>query len=640
MKKRLYLLLIAVLISLTIFNETPFKAFASAGNTPSGIPFSEMPQEIDNYVSKYIGKTAPGAAIAVVKDGKIIFSKGYGNADVENKTPVDAKNTVFEWGSISKLCTWVSVMQLVEQGKLDLDTDIKTYLPQDFSNKLKYTQPITMRDIMNHSAGFGDYAFDTIVFSPNQTVTLKDALIRDTPEQYYKVGTASAYSNYATALAGFVVECISKEPFADYEQNYIFNTLSMSSTTAQQKYNLQEKIIKSKSQGYYPTGKGGFVRGNWSYLSLTPAGAINGTAEDLARFAIALTPAKGERCPLFKNLNTLHTIFEPSYKPEGTMVGTAHGFFEYSGEYRTLGHGGDTAAFASQFAVVPEERFGIVILTNAKQEMDIRLGLQELLIGKKNKEITSASPNLPSTSQLAGSYVPFEREEGNFLNFSKYLSLYKIKSTGKNQISMNIGPYQGNYIQTKPYYYELKDYNNPIFANVYSTLKFELKNGKVSQINVGHGQDLSALPKGRTMPFLICSLIVLLCSVLYFTVSPVAMAVKMAKSRRKNLSKQERYFNLFHFILILSGTFTILNNIICVVRILIINNFRTFAEMKIHIILNYIFLIPVVLSLSAILYFFIKSKSTKKQKVFTLVTSILIFALFVLLTGWNFFNFV
>lgn len=331
-------------------------------------------------------------------------------------------------------------------------------------------------------------------------------------------------------------------------------------------------------------------------------------------------------------------MFEPSYELEGTMIGTAHGFFEYSGECRALGHGGDTAAFASQFAVVPEERFGIVILTNAKQEMDIRLGLQELLIGKKNKEITSASPDLPSSSQLAGSYVPFEREEGNFLNFSKYLSLYKIKPTGKNQISMSIGTFQGNYIQTKPYYYELKDYNHPIFANVYPTLKFELKDGKVSQINVGHGQDLSALPKGRTMPFLIFSLIVLLCSILYFVISPIIMAVKMMKSRRKGLSKQEKYFNLFRFILILSGTFTVINNLICVARILIINNFRTFAEMKLHIILNYILVIPIVLSLGAIVYFFTKSKSITKQKVSTIITSILVFALFVLLIGWNFFK--
>lgn len=646
MKKRLLSLFIAVLtilsISSGIFNTTVYATTATASKqeTPSGIPFTNMEEEIDHYVSKYIGKTTPGAAIAVVKDGEIILSKGYGYADLEKKIPVDTKNTVFEWGSISKLFTWTSVMQLVEQGKLDLDVDIKTYLPAEFAKKLKYSQPITIRDIMNHSAGFGDYAFNTITFSPDQVSSLEEALLRDNPKQYYKVGTASAYSNYATALAGYVVECISKQSFSDYEMKNIFQPLAMNNTSGDPTCNDNKGILKSKAQCYLPNGKNGFIHSNWSYVSLAPAGSINGTVEDLARFAIALTSDSSQKHPLFSNSDTLNTMFTPSYELDGKMVGTAHGFFEYVGEYRTLGHGGNTAAFSSQFAIVPEERFGIVILTNAKAEMNILFGLQDLLVGKKNKQITSNSTQLPSSSDVVGNYVPMEREEGNFLDFSKYLNLYSVKATGKNQISMNCGYYQGTYIQTKPYYYELKEANFPIFINAYPILQFKFENDNVKQINVGHGMDLSVLPKGRTMPFLLSSLFILICCILFFIITPIITIIMLIKNRKRQLNLQKTHFNLIHTILLLCGAITIINNVTCLVRILIINNFRTFSEMKVHIVLNYALLVVTLITAIISVIFLRKEEVSKRRRLAYVITIILLISLFALLIGWNFFSIV
>jgi len=645
MTKGLLSLLIAVLTMFSILsgvvstpvyatNVTPFQS-----ETPSGIPLAQMEEKIDHYVSKYVGQTTPGAAIAVVKDGKIIFSKGYGYGDIENQIPVDA-TTVFEWGSISKLFTWTSVMQLVEQGKLNLDVDIKTYLPIEFAKKLKYKQPITMRDIMNHAAGFGGYAFNTVTFTPDQIVTLEEALLRDNPKQYYKVGTASAYSNYAAALAGYAVECISKQSFSDYEMKHIFNKLEMNNTSGNATYNDNKKILKSKAQGYLPDGKGGFVHSNWSYISETPAGSVNGTVRDLARFAIALTPGVGQKSPLFSTSDTLNTMLTPSYTSDRKMVGTAHGFFEYVGEYPALGHGGNTAAFSSQFAIVPKERFGIVILTNAKAEMNILFGLQDLLIGKKNKEITSTSTKLPSSFEVIGKYVPMEREEGNFLDFAKYLSLYSVEATGTNKISMKFGPYKGNYIQTKPYYYELRDDTFPMFTNAFSILQFKLENGKATHIIVGHGMDLSALPQGKTMPFLIGNISLLLCSILFFIIAPIIAIVKVLKNRKKLLNSQNKHFDLSNLILLLCGTATIFNNMICLVRILIINNFRTFAEMKVHILLNYALLAATIISIIISFVFLRRGKISNMCKFIYIITIILLIALFTLLIGWNFFSIV
>lgn len=645
MKKRfLSLLLVSIyIVSIAIGAFTRPSLAANLdmpiGETPSGIQFSKIEETIDHYVSKYIGKTTPGAAIAVVKDGQIIFLKGYGYADIENQIPVDPKNTVFEWASTSKLFTWTSVMQLVEQDKLDLDADIKTYLPEEFAKKLNLEQNITIRNIMNHSAGFGDYAFNTIVFSPDKLVSLEEAILRDKPKQYYEVGTASAYSNYATSLAGYIVQNISKQPFEDYVRENIFDILVMNNTSAHTTFDDNKKILETKAKGYLPYQKGGFKLGNWSYISHRPAGSINGTAEDFARYAIALTPSKGEKSPLFVDTDTLNTMLSPSYNVDGESVGTSHGFFEYVGEYRTLGHGGNTAAFSSQFAIVPEERFGIVILTNACLEMNILFGLQDLLLGKKDSAIKLPDKQLPSSREVAGQYVPMERQEGNFVDFAKYISLYKVDATNTNEITMSIGSYKGTYLQTKPYYYELIDDNIPFFRNAYPILRFRMEDDTVKQIIVGHGMDLSILPQGRTMPFLIGSVIVLLANILFFFIAPIILLIVAIKNRKKQLDPENKRFNLYHSILLLCGTVTIVNNLIPSAKIMI-NNFRTFAEMKPHILLNYpLLLVSIIVSIFSF-NSMKKASITRIRKVMYLVTIIMLILLFTLLIGWNYFTIV
>lgn len=607
-----------------------------AGKTPSGIPFNKLEEKIDEYVSQYIGKTTPGAAIAVVKDGQIIFLKGFGYSDLANQIPVDPKSTVFEWASTSKLFTWTSVMQLMEEGKLDLDSDIKTYLRNEFTQKLEYNQPITMRDIMNHAAGFGDYAFNTIVFSPDKLVTLEEAILRDKPKQYYEVGTASAYSNYAASLAGYIVQNISQQHFEDYVKENIFKVLSMDNTSVYPTLNDNRKLLENKAQGYLSDQQGGFRPGNWSYISHLPAGSINGTVEDFAKYAIALTPGAGEKSPLFRDSDTLKTICSPSYDPNGEMVGTAHGFFEYVGAYRTLGHGGNTAAFSSQFAIVPEERFGIIILTNSYLEMNILFGLHDLLLGKDYSEIKVPDEELPSSDKLVGRYVPMERQEGNFVDFAKYISLYEVNTLDENKITMNIGTFQGTYLQTKPYYYELIDDNIPFFRNVYPILRFKMENSNITHIVVGNGMDLSALPPGRTMPFLTGSIIMLLVNILFFIVTPVILLVNAIKNRKKNIIPANKRFNLYYLTLVLLGTVTIINNLIPSAKIMI-SSFHTFAAMKPHILLNYPLLLGVIIMVFFSASSMKKAVVSKKHKVIYFITVILLISLFVLLLHWNFF---
>ena len=127
---------------------------------PSGTPYDQIGQKIENFHKEH-EKTSAGLAAAVFdKDGQTIYQKNFGYMDKEKKLAVD-DSSVFEWGSATKLTVWLSVMQLWEEGKIDLKTDIKEYLPKDFLKHLKYDKPITMLDLMNHQAGFDETPLST-----------------------------------------------------------------------------------------------------------------------------------------------------------------------------------------------------------------------------------------------------------------------------------------------------------------------------------------------------------------------------------------------------------------------------------------------------------------------------------------------
>ena len=200
-------------------------AYADQQKLPSGTPYDQIGQKIEDYYKEH-EKTSAGLATSVFdKDGQTIYQNNFGYVDKEKKLAVD-DNSVFEWGSATKLTVWVSVMQLWEEGKIDLKTDIKEYLPKDFlKGKLTYDKPITMLDLMNHQAGFGDTGL-----AKGTSKNLGDTLKKVHIYQAYEPGTVTAYSNFGTALAGYIVERISRQSYADYVHEHIFEPLDMRHT--------------------------------------------------------------------------------------------------------------------------------------------------------------------------------------------------------------------------------------------------------------------------------------------------------------------------------------------------------------------------------------------------------------------------
>ena len=212
--------LLAILLLLTLLLTAIPPAFATAAQTPSGLSFAEMEHRIDALMTEYVGVVTPGAAVVVVHEGEIIFSRGYGWADTRNQIPVDPAVTIFEYGSINKPFIWVAVMQLVEQGLLDLDADINTYLPESFV----FEMPFTMRDVLNHTAGFEDVLFSVLLDAAGQTKltqTLEEALLTSQPQQIFTPGMVFSYSNWGASLAALIVERISGQAYAVFERENV-----------------------------------------------------------------------------------------------------------------------------------------------------------------------------------------------------------------------------------------------------------------------------------------------------------------------------------------------------------------------------------------------------------------------------------
>ena len=170
-----------------------------------------------------------GASVLVMQDGKVLLEKGYGVADEKTQRPVDATTTIFRLASISKLFTWISVMQLEEQGRLNIDEDVNKYL--DFEIRPAFGKPITLRNLMTHTGGFEDELRDMILTDPKQTVSLRDFLVHNQPHRLFAPGTVPAYSNYGVGLAGYIVQRVSGEPFEQYVANHIFAPVGMTHST-------------------------------------------------------------------------------------------------------------------------------------------------------------------------------------------------------------------------------------------------------------------------------------------------------------------------------------------------------------------------------------------------------------------------
>ncbi len=341
-------------------------AFALAAAAP---PAAAPPQLTAEDLSAFLGGMVPyaihraniaGAAVAVVANGQLLFAQGYGHADVASHRPVIADQTLFRAGSVSKLFTWTAVMQLVQAGKLDLDRNIDDYL--DFKVPEPYGRPITMRDLMTHSAGFEDTVTDLFVREPSQLFPLRQYLIQHLPPLIFPPGKVVAYSNYGATLAGYIVQRVSGEPFDEYVARHILQPLGMSHATFQQP--LPADLQPSMASGYRSASDEHATP--FELVEAAPAGALTTSVTDLGKFMVAqLGDGSDGGAPILSPA-TLQQMHTPQGRPLPGMNGMDLGFYdENRNGLRIIGHGGDTGVFHSDLHLLLGKGVGFAIMLNS-----------------------------------------------------------------------------------------------------------------------------------------------------------------------------------------------------------------------------------------------------------------------------------
>lgn len=355
--------------------------------TPSLIPYNEIGARIEQFMEENENELA-GVSLTVFLAQEDMYTGYFGHSDIDNNVAVD-ENTVYEWGSISKLLTWVSVMQLYEKGLIDFEKDIREYLPEGFFRKLSYDEPITILNLMNHNAGWQEVIYDIETVDENSIISLGDALKRTEPRQVHRPGEVVAYSNWGAALAGYVVENITGMDFADYVKENIFKPLGMEHTALRGDHSdnqwVKENREKTLCYSVTPAGKVN-LGSRLNYILLYPAGAATGTLSDLTKFAKMFTAGTDEDCKVFKSVETLNLMKEATlFYKDSDLRRNCHGMWVENFTRDTLGHNGATGGFSTTFMFEPQSGLGIVIMSNEVGESTFNSGLPELLYGNYEK---------------------------------------------------------------------------------------------------------------------------------------------------------------------------------------------------------------------------------------------------------------
>ena len=337
-----------------------------------------------------------GAVVSVVKDGRVLYARGYGYSNVDKKTPVDPATSLFRIGSTSKLFTWTALMQLVEQGRVNLDVDVNTYL-KTFQIPAKYGKPVTVRSLMTHSSGFEDGALGYLISHDSNSVQpIEATLKKHMPARVRPTDELSSYSNYGAALAGLIVQNVSGVPFNEYIKHNILDPLDMHHATFQEPlppdllatgvtaYAYENGVYKAKPFEYV----GGF----------RPAGSASVSALDMTHFMIAHLQNGQYGSAHILQPATAQLMHTRTFANDPRLPAMCLGFYEQKmGGVRVIGHEGDTQFFHTAMFIVPEAQVGIFMSYIGTGAEPLRQGVLQAFFDRYFPAPPTALPPAPAT---------------------------------------------------------------------------------------------------------------------------------------------------------------------------------------------------------------------------------------------------
>ena len=413
-----------------------FCSVASVAYAEDTIQQKDIKDRIDRFIEENKASLA-GLSFSVFTDNDVIYQNHFGFADISGNSKVD-EDTVMDWGSVSKTLVWVSIMQLKEKGVLDLDADIDEYLP-DGLIKRKYGDPVTIKNLMNHDAGFEEYLIDLMATNEDEIISLEEYLKRGQPEQIYRPGEVCAYSNYSSAIAAYIVERASGQPFYEYVRENIFDPLNMNDTSIKSDMsdNASVKERRKKLKSYTTDGKEKSV--SLLYINPYPIGMCVSTIDDMRKFAQSLLCSD---TPLFEKEETCCELFENTSVFGGSSIGrNSHGLWRITYcDGNVYGHGGNTLFCSSYLLVDPERKSGVVIQTNQRSETLFNTGIAQIVFGEAEWNNGYDGLALSARTVFRGPLRIYKLLNLSEINSSDKQELaYRNSINGTDKLSMSYG---------------------------------------------------------------------------------------------------------------------------------------------------------------------------------------------------------
>ena len=310
--------------------------------------------KVNQLFAEWDKSDSPGAALAVTRDGEVIYKQGYGTANLEYDIPI-TPTTIFDIASVSKQFAAFVITTLAHEGKLSLDDDIRAHLPDvpDFGNT------ITIRHLLHHTSGLRDWVQSLVVAGDmmDDVISFKHILkmVRHQKALNYEPGTAYSYSNTGYNLLAEIVEIVTGNSFREWTDANIFKPLGMTNSHFHDDY---EMILKNRAYSYQAAENGGFKHAVNNTTALGSS-SLYSTVEDLAKWMLNFDNTQiGEQ-------TVLDQMHERGVLNNGEQINYALGLS--IGEYRglqTVGHSGSWRGFRSHLMRFPDQKFGVVILCN------------------------------------------------------------------------------------------------------------------------------------------------------------------------------------------------------------------------------------------------------------------------------------
>lgn len=412
---------------------------AAAVTAAAELTRADVEAWLDGFVPYALGTAdIAGGVIVVVKGGEVLALKGYGYADVASKRPVDPESTLFRAGSVAKLVTHTAAMQLVEQGKLDLDGDVTQYL--DLPVPQAFGKPVTLHNLMTHTGGFEELVRGLMASDPQRFMPLETYVKATKPTRIFPPGEVPSYCNYCVALEGYIVQRVSGENFDDYLDQHIFAPLGMSNSTFRQP--LPTKYAGQMSSGYSVASQ---PPNYFELVGPAPAGSLSTTGADMGRFMIAWLHAfAGTESNLLGHA-AAQRMQTTMFRPVPPSVGMAVGFFERDRNgHRIREHGGDTQFFHSKLAMFMDDDVGIFMSFNSTGKEGAAGAIREAIVAQFADRYFPApwveltkSPQAAERAQLvAGRYAASRRAETTFFKLFTLMGQAKIAPNEEGALTM------------------------------------------------------------------------------------------------------------------------------------------------------------------------------------------------------------